>query len=167
VRGVSGAAAQGGCDVTGPRHGLRVVRSASLTSLADHLADHLITAPPRDPFASVEVVVPSRGVERWLTQRLSTRLGATAHEAGVCANVTFPFLGGVVERILAATLGGEAGDVDPWSPERLAWPLLALLDDLPTASAFEPLRLHLGDGGAPALRRRFPLARRIADLFDR
>jgi exodeoxyribonuclease V gamma subunit len=167
VRGVSGAAAQGGCDVTGPRHGLRVVRSASLTSLADHLADHLITAPPRDPFASVEVVVPSRGVERWLTQRLSTRLGATAHEAGVCANVTFPFLGGVVERILAATLGGEPGDVDPWSPERLAWPLLALLDDLPTASAFEPLRLHLVDGGAPALRRRFPLARRIADLFDR
>jgi exodeoxyribonuclease V gamma subunit len=164
---VGGSGEQGGWDVTGTDPGLIVVRSPSLTSLADHLADRLVATPPADPFASVEVVVPSRGVERWLTQRLSTRLGATPVEAGVCANVTFPFLGGLVERILVATLDGAGGDEDPWSPQRLAWPLLALLDDLPAAPAFEPLRLHLTEGGAPALRRRFPLARRIADLFDR
>ncbi len=153
--------------MTGSEQGLRVVRSSSSAALADHLADRLVAAPPPDPFSSFEVVVPSRGVERWLTQRLSTRLGATSGEAGVCANVAFPFLGGLVERILAATLGGRHGGVDPWSPERLAWPRLALLDDLPAAPSFEPLRLHLTEGGVPALRRRFPLARRIADLFDR
>ncbi len=159
--------------VTAPEHGLHVVRSASLTTMADHLADRLVAAPPADPFASVEVVVPSRGVERWLTQRLSARLGATPTEAGVCANVAFPFLGGLVERVLDAALGvapapdGTGASADPWSPQRLAWPVLALLDDLPVAPAFDPLRRHLTDGGAPARRRRFPLARRIADLFDR
>ena len=43
-------------------------------ALADGLADLLVTPLP-DPFAREVVVVPARGVERWLTQRLSHRLG--------------------------------------------------------------------------------------------
>lgn len=153
--------------MSGAHHGLHVVRSPAMASLADHLAARLVATPPADPFSVLEVVVPSRGVERWLAQRLSTRLGATSAEAGVCANLHFPFLGGLVERLLAATLGGPTGGGDPWSPGRLAWPLLRVLDDLPPAPAFDPLRRHLAGDGTPALRRRFPLARRIADLFDR
>ena len=148
-------------------HRLHVVRSPSIAVLADHLAERLHTAPPADAFAPIEVAVPSRGVERWLTQRLSTSLGATADEAGVCAGVAFPFIGGVVQRTLAATLDEDRAAVDPWSPHRLAWPLVELLDELPGTSAFDPLRSHLTDDGVRTARRRFPLARRIADLFDR
>jgi len=148
-------------------HRLHVVRSASIAALADHLAERLHSDPPADAFAPVEVAVPSRGVERWLTQRLSTSLGATADQAGVCAGVAFPFIGGVVQRTLAATLGEDRAAEDPWSPRRLAWPLVELLDDLPVTAAFDPLRSHLTDAGVRTARRRFPLARRIADLFDR
>ena len=159
--------ATAGGEVATIDHRLHVVRSPSIPGLADHLAERLHTAPPADAFAPIEVAVPSRGVERWLTQRLSTSLGATADEAGVCAGVAFPFIGGVVQRTLAATLDEDRAAVDPWSPHRLAWPLVELLDELPGTSAFDPLRSHLNDAGVRAARRRFPLARRIADLFDR
>ena len=146
---------------------LQVVRSSSLELLAEHLTERLRTDPPADPVAPIEVAVPSRGMERWLTQRLSSQLGATATEAGVCANVRFPFLGGVLQRTLAATLGEDGADADPWTPQRLAWPLVALLDDLADDPAFGPLWTHLSDDGVRSARRRLPLARRIADLFDR
>ena len=38
------------------------------------------------------VSVPTRGVERWLAQQLSARLGlGPGRSDGVCANVDFPF----------------------------------------------------------------------------
>jgi exodeoxyribonuclease V gamma subunit len=147
--------------------GLEVVRATSVAGLADHLAERLRAAPPEDPFASIDVAVPSRGLERWLTQRLSGVLGATPDEAGVAANLDFPFIGGMIQRIVAAAVGDRPPAGDPWAPDRLAWPLLALLDQLPDELELAPLRAHLTDGAGPVPRRRFPLARRIADLFDR
>ena len=158
--------------------GVRVVRAPDLSTLADHLAIRLRDQPPTDPFGAVEVAVPGRGAERWLTQHLAGVLGATAGQAGVCAGIGFPFVGGLVHRTVAAALGpaglagaatsGEvAGGEDLWSPTRLVWPLAELLDDLPAAAWADPLRTHLAADGVPALRRRLPLARRIADLFDR
>jgi exodeoxyribonuclease V gamma subunit len=145
---------------------LTVHRAASVADLVAPLVRRLAEAPPADPFAPVEIAVPSRGMERWLTQRLAADLGATGGEAGICANVRFPFPGAVVQRVLASVLG-DAPEVDPWSPDRLAWPLLSVLEDLPADDVWAPLRSHLLEQGAPAARRRFPLARRIADLFDR
>ena len=52
-------------------------RAARTDRLADGLAG-LLAQPPEDPFAEDLVVVPARGVERWLTQRLSHRLGAAS-----------------------------------------------------------------------------------------
>ncbi len=148
--------------------GLQLVRGTSLEALGDALAEELADGPPGDdPFAPVEVVVPSRGVERWLAQRLSVRLGADGGEAGVCAGIAFPFLGGVIARTVAATSTSEDPADDPWSPQRLVWPLTELLDDLPSAPSLGPLRAHLTEAGELLQRRRFPLARRIADLFDR
>ena len=58
-------------------------------ALADGLAD-LLATPLADPFAREVVVVPARGVERWLTQRLSHRLGVGPRAGdGVCAGVDF------------------------------------------------------------------------------
>jgi exodeoxyribonuclease V gamma subunit len=47
------------------------------------------------------------------------------------------------------------------------WPLLDHLDELPDDPSHAALLAHLADGDERATRRRFPLARRIADLFDR
>ena len=57
--------------------------------LADGLAE-LLTTPLPDPFATEVVVVPARGMERWLSQRLSHVLGrAPGGSDGVCAGVEF------------------------------------------------------------------------------
>ena len=58
----------------------------------DHLAEGLgtlLTTPLDDPFAMELVLVPARGVERWLSQRLSHVLGRGAGADGVCAGVEF------------------------------------------------------------------------------
>jgi exodeoxyribonuclease V gamma subunit len=145
---------------------VRIERATSVEDLVVGLAAQLVEQPPSGVLDTIEIAVPSRGMERWLTQRLSTELGALDGEAGVCANIAFPFPGTVVTRALAAVLG-DGTEEDPWAPERLAWPVLAHLDDLPDDDVHAPLRAHLADGTERAERRRFPLARRIADLFDR
>ena len=44
----------------------------------------LLAAPPEDPFTPDVVAVPSKGVERWITQTLAARLGTSTGD-GVCA----------------------------------------------------------------------------------
>nr|MDQ3371954.1 exodeoxyribonuclease V subunit gamma [Actinomycetota bacterium] len=140
-------------------------------------ADVLVTAlgallaqPPPDPFAPELVAVPTRGMERWLTQRLSGVLGATADRTdGVCANVEFPSPGELVTGAIAAASGIDP-QADPWISERMVWPLLEVVD----ACLHEPwlavLAAHLDpgeDGNAARGSRRFGLVRHLAGLFDR
>ncbi|MDP8961067.1 MAG: exodeoxyribonuclease V subunit gamma, partial [Actinomycetota bacterium] len=60
---------------------------------ADQLVDALaavVADPLDDPLAAEIVAVHSRGIERWLAQELSTRLGTSpSRKDGVCANVEF------------------------------------------------------------------------------
>ncbi|MFN8190041.1 MAG: exodeoxyribonuclease V subunit gamma [Nocardioidaceae bacterium] len=144
--------------------GLHLHRAHRADVLADGLAD-LLSAPLPDPFATEVVVVPARGMERWLSQRLSHTLGRSGDGSdGVCAGVDFR-----TPWSLVAEITGSRDD-DPWSPDALAWPVLAVIDaalDEPWAT---PLALHLGHGmsdGEADLRvgRRFALARRVAGLF--
>jgi exodeoxyribonuclease V gamma subunit len=143
---------------------LHLHRAPRTDLLADALGE-LLASPPEDPFAGELVLVPARGVERWLSQRLSHRLGATSGGAdGVCAGVEFRS-----PRSLVAELTGTADD-DPWSPERLAWPLLTVLDgclDEPWAAT---LAAHLGhrdtaDEAEFRRGRRYAVSRRLAGLF--
>ncbi|CAN5330431.1 exodeoxyribonuclease V subunit gamma [soil metagenome] len=149
---------------------LHLHRAERADRLVDALAD-VLAAPLDDPMTTELVAVHSRGIERWLAQELSARLGAGAgRRDGVCANVDFPFPGRIVGRALAAAGGGDP-DADPWSPERLVWPLLEVVDDHLDEAWLGPLRAHLG--GSPATAdptrrgRRFGAARHLADLFDR
>jgi exodeoxyribonuclease V gamma subunit len=130
-------------------------------ALADGLAA-LLATPLDDPFAREVVVVPARGVERWVTQRLSHRLGVGARTGdGVCAGVEF-----VTPHSLVAMLLGKDSD-DPWEPDRLAWPLLEVIDGCLGEPGFEALSRHLGhlDPGAERKARRYAVARRLAGLF--
>ena len=55
---------------------LHIHRAERADGLADALGE-LLAAPLDDPFAPEVVSVPTRGMERWLSQRLSASLGAS------------------------------------------------------------------------------------------
>ena len=109
---------------------------------ADQLVEALgriLSEPLDDPMVAEIVSVPTRGVERWITQRLSHRLGAgdpggagrdgsPAGHGGVCANVEFPFPGTLVGGATARATGIDPA-VDPWAPERAVWPLIEIIDE--------------------------------------
>ncbi len=68
---------------------LHLHRAPGSDQLADGLAE-LLRDPLPDPFEQELVLVPAKGVERWLSERLSHRLGHGAgSEDGVCAGVQF------------------------------------------------------------------------------
>ncbi|CAN5175855.1 exodeoxyribonuclease V subunit gamma [soil metagenome] len=145
-----------------------VHRAERTDLLADSLGA-LLATPLADPFAEELVLVPARGVERWLSQRLSHVLGRrgkddNAGADGVCAGVAFRSPGSLI-----AELTGTV-DEDPWAPDALVWSVLDVID----GSLDEPwcvtLAAHLGhfDSGEEAVLRqgrRFATARRIAGLF--
>jgi exodeoxyribonuclease V gamma subunit len=121
----------------------------------------LLARPLPDPFAPEVVAVPTRGMERWLTQRLSARLGATEGRSdGVCANVDFPPPRRLVGDAVAVASGIAAGE-DPWLPERAVWPLLEVVAE----SLEEPWLAGLG--AQLSGDRRFASVRHVAELFDR
>jgi exodeoxyribonuclease V gamma subunit len=131
----------------------------------------VVVDPLADPMAAEVVAVPTRGVERWLTQRLSTRLGTTPGRAdGVCANITFPYPAALVGGAVAAATGLDR-DADPWAAARSVWPLLHVIDAALGEPWLDPLASYLGATGGQTddLRsaRRFGSARHLADLYDR
>jgi exodeoxyribonuclease V gamma subunit len=142
---------------------LHAHRAERTDLLADGLGA-LLASPLPDPFAEELVLVPARGVERWLSQRLSHRLGASGKDDGVCAGVSFRSPASLIAEITGTV------DDDPWSPDAMTWPLLETID----ASLDQPwcaiLARHLGhfdtDDEAEFRRgRRYSVARRLAGLF--
>ena len=109
---------------------LFVHRGQSTEVLAGGLAE-LLADPLEDPFAEEVVAVPTRGVERWLAQRLSHRLGTGPDgESGIAANIRFDSPGRLLDDAAEAALGtGRAADDDPWSRDRLTWLLLDVIDE--------------------------------------
>ena len=138
-------------------------RAARADLLADALAE-LLKTPLPDPFSGELVLVPARGIERWLSQRLSHHLGDGGHGDGVCAGVEFR-----TPHALVAEVTGTRDD-DPWAPDVLVWPLLEVLDEHAGEPWCATLDHHLGrgvDGEEGELRRgrRYAVARRLAGLF--
>ncbi|HEY2258536.1 MAG TPA: exodeoxyribonuclease V subunit gamma [Solirubrobacteraceae bacterium] len=148
---------------------LVVHRAERADDLADALAT-LLTEPLTDPFAAEVVAVPTRGMERWLTQRMSVVLGASAgRHDGVCANVEFPFPHRLVNDAVAAASGVDP-EADPWLPERASWPLLEVVQECLQQPWLAALARYLGGAGErpdPVRRaRRLSAVRHLAALFD-
>ncbi|MEZ0577249.1 exodeoxyribonuclease V subunit gamma [Nocardioides sp. MH1] len=143
---------------------LHLHRATRTDQLADRLGE-LLAAPLADPFAAEVVVVPAKGVERWLSQRLSHRLGtAPGRGDGVCAGVDFRS-----PRSLFSVVAAR-GDDDPWTADALTWPLLQVIDAVVDEPWAATLARHLGHGvagddGELRRGRRFATARRLAALF--
>src|SRR3954469_14565748 len=130
---------------------LHVHRSDRADGLIEALRG-LLAEPPADPFAPELICVPTRGMERWLTQRLSAGLG-------ICANVEFPFPRKLTGEAVAAASGIDP-ESDPWLPERLVWTLLDVVGEARDEPWLAP---HLPTEAA----RRFAAVRHLARLFDR
>ncbi|GAA3528962.1 RecBCD enzyme subunit RecC [Aeromicrobium flavum] len=132
--------------------------------LADGLAE-LLAEPTDDPFGTELVVVAALGTERWLSQRLSHRLGASTGGAdGVTAGIRFARPQSIIAELLAED------DQDPWRPDALTWRVLEVLD----AGLGEPwlatVSRHVGhqhEGLERELRRdrRLGVARHVAARF--
>ena len=145
---------------------LHLHRAERADGLVAMLAE-LLADPLEDPLAAELVAVPTRGVERWLTQQLSRHLGASpGRHDGVCANVECPFPGTIIGAALAVA-GGVDPRTDPWSPARSVWPLLEVVAESLDEGWLEPLRTHLAHSGPDGEVRRFASVRHIADLYDR
>jgi exodeoxyribonuclease V gamma subunit len=143
---------------------LHLHRSERADVLVEMLGD-LLAEPLDDPLAAEVVAVPTQGVERWLSQQLSKRLGTSRGRSdGACGNVDMPFPGTLVGRVVAGATGVDP-DEDPWSPDRAVWHLVDIIDtnlDQPWLAA---LAAHLK--AASPEERRFAAVRHVADLFDR
>ncbi|MDT5256590.1 MAG: exodeoxyribonuclease gamma subunit [Mycobacterium sp.] len=143
---------------------LHLHRAERTDLLADGLGA-LLANPLPDPFAEELVLVPARGVERWLSQRLSHVLGCKPGDGdGVCAGVAFRSPASLIAEITGTV------DDDPWSPEAMTWPLLETIDCSLDAPWCRTLATHLGHfhtGEEAELRRarRYAVARRLAGLF--
>jgi exodeoxyribonuclease V gamma subunit len=135
---------------------LHLHRSERADGLVDALRA-LLAAPLDDPFAAEVVAVPTRGMERWLTQRVSDRLG-------ICANVDFPSPRRLTDEAVAAASGFDA-EADPWLPERMVWPLLEVVGEALGEPFLRALSGHLR--GESRRARRFAAVRHLAGLYDR
>lgn len=131
----------------------------------------VLAVPPDDPFAPEVVAVATRGIERWLTQRLSSSLGTSPGRTdGVCANVDFPSPHRLVVDAVAAASGIEPA-TDRWRPQRAAWSLLDVVDECIAEPWLHTLSVHLGtaSGDLDDTRRarRLTTVHHLAELFDR
>ncbi len=150
---LSGGAALG---TVAPEAVVKVYRSNRVERLLEALAQ-VVAQPLPDPIAPEQIVVHSRGMGTWLSQRLAEHLG-------VWAGGQFPFPRRFVDDVLRTVLGDAAVD-DGFAPDRMLWPILAELPQHLQHAAFADLARYLADdtdGG----RNLFQLARRIAAVFD-
>lgn len=136
--------------------GFFVHRGNRLERLADALAE-VVRVPVAGPFARETIVVPSKGLERWVAMQLASRLGSWA-------NGHFPFPRAFVDGALRDALGRDDAARAPLSPDELPWAIAARVPGLLADPAFGELRGYLaGDRDGARL---LSLSSRIARVLD-
>lgn len=154
---------------------LTLHRAERTSTLVSALAEIMATPMP-DPFAPELIAVPARGVERWLTQQLSLELGTSTAQSGdgIAANIEFPSPAALVDDIITQVSGiasSRRSDDDPWSPGRMLWTLLSVIDQAVDDPECAILARHLGHSstgdGNPGFRigRRYGTAEHLTQLF--
>ena len=114
----------------------------------------LLSRSEGGPLAAETVLVPNRGVGRWLQMQL-------AESEGVAANLNFPLPAKFFWQLLSRSLP-DASSSSAYERENLRWHLYALL---PEIGREVPRVAHYLEGH-PAELRRWQLAEQLADIFD-
>ena len=131
-----------------------------------------------DPLCSEVIAVPAAGVERWLAQHVSGRIGSSGRGDGIAANIDFCSPTQLADRITRAVAAGPGGGSvpsvtdSPWRTDALVFAVLRVLDDMLDDPRMALLARHLGRtpetaDDAHRTTRRYATARHIADLFSR
>jgi exodeoxyribonuclease V gamma subunit len=114
-----------------------------------------VRQPPQDPLCPETVLVPSKGVQRWLALWL-------ARETGIAANLDFQLPAALVWRLIQQALPQVVARSN-FDPDVLVWRALsqlsAVLERHPAASL-------AGSWLAADAAGRYQLAWRVADVFD-
>jgi len=129
--------------------------------LCDQLA-----RPPDDPFAAELVAVPTRGIERWLTQQIASGLAERGAGEGICANVGFPSPSRLVRRALRAVPELDAA-MTSWEGPALTARLLSAIDQSIAEPWMALLARHIAPDGVDPSPRRLAAAGKINRLFSR
>lgn len=140
---------------------LTIHTSNRIEALADALAMTGLTPAPGDPLGCEWILVNSQGMESWLRQQVTERLGITA-------NLRMPFLQSFIDELArrhpdlaAIRRGGKPGD---FARTTLHLRILDVLGRVDLEDA--ELASYLSSESHPMLRR-YQLAARLAQLFDR
>jgi exodeoxyribonuclease V gamma subunit len=133
-----------------------VHRSNRMEELSRALAE-VVREPAGSAFEPELILVQSKGIERWLSLELSRSLG-------VFANARFPFPRAFIDELLETVLADGRPGPARWTREALTWSIARSLPELAARPGFSLVSRYIADD--PRGRRRFQLARRIANVFD-
>ena len=136
---------------------MKVHRSNRIEALLAALVG--ITAEPSTgPFCAEPIVVHSRAMAIWLTQRLSEHFGGWTRPH-------FPFPRRFIEDATTAVLGPEPAEhARAWSRHRLTWAIEAELPSKLNDPRYEPLARYLAKDPRPHAAH--ALADEVAQVFD-
>ena len=139
---------------------LNVIRSNRLETLVDLMGERLRTQLPANPIAPIDVVVGSRGMERWLRHRLAMHFG-------ICCNMHFPFPAMKFDALVTNILGESMVEREAWGGASLAFAILDVLPLLVERQEFEAVHGYLASWDAPVSAKAFGLAGQLAAMFER
>ena len=122
----------------------------------------LMASVPDDPFAPELVAVPTRGIERWLTQRIATGTG------GICANVEFTNPNRLIKDIIKP-LPELAAVTTAWERKSVISNILTVFDRNPFREELKLISRYIkgtGDWTTPDNGHRWLAASKIAELYE-
>src|SRR5262245_57534400 len=117
----------------------------------------IVSDPPGSAFSPETIVVSSKGMERWLSLRLSERFG-------VWSNARFPFPRAFIEGVIGSLLDDDSSHRQSFDRETLTFALLDSFDKLAGERELAPIFSYLADDDRG--RKRIELAERLAHVFD-
>ncbi len=126
-------------------------------ALVATLAERL-RADPLDPFTSEIIAVPTRGIERWLTQRIALELADVA--GGIAANIEFPSPQEFIRHMIGQ-LPELSASFETWEGPAFRAAVMAVIDDELHQPWMVVLRRHL----AATTSSRMAAAAKISRLF--
>jgi exodeoxyribonuclease V gamma subunit len=134
-----------------------------MEDLRDLVVDWLRRQPLR-PLETEVVWVQSNGMAQWLQLALAES-GGLGISAAISPQLPAHFLWSAYRVVLGP---GQVPEESPFDKEKLVWRLFRLLPQCLTDDHFAPLRHFLDGSGAEdgVARKRYQLARSLADLFD-